>query len=43
MDIIQLYYTLSNKNNEAELFLFNIGVSCLINLSLIYNENLLVP
>ena len=45
MDIIQSYYTLSNKNNGAELmFLFNIGLSCLINkLSLISNKNLLVP
>ena len=45
MDIIQSYYTLSNKNNEAELmFLFNIGLSHLINeLSLISNQNLLVP
>ena len=32
MDIIQSYYTLSNKNNGAELmFLFNIGLSRLIN------------
>ena len=31
MDIIQSYYTLSNKNNGAELmFLFNIGLSLLI-------------
>ena len=37
MDIIQSYYTLSNKNNEAEMmYLFN-------KLSLIPNENLLVP
>ena len=45
MDIIQSYHALSNKNNEAELmFLFNIGLSCLINkLSLISNKNLLVP
>ena len=44
MDIIQSHYTLSNKNNEAELiFLFNIGFSHLINnLSLISNKNLLV-
>ena len=42
--IIQSYYTLSNKNNGAELmFLFNIGLSHLINkLSLISNRNLLV-
>ena len=41
--IIQSYYTLSNKNNEAELmFLFSIGLSRLINrLSLISNRNLL--
>ena len=27
MDIIQSYYTQSNKNNEAEMmFLFNIGI-----------------
>ena len=45
MDIIQSYYTLSNKNNGAELmFLFNIGLSHLINkLSLISNKNLFVP
>ena len=45
MDIIQSYYTLSNKNNGAKLmFLFNIGLSHLINkLSLIFNKNLLVP
>ena len=43
--IIQSYYTLSNKNNGAELmFLFNIGLSRLINkLSLISNRNLFVP
>ena len=42
MDIIQSYYTLSNKNNGAELiFLFNIGLSRLINkLPLISNKNL---
>ena len=39
MDIIQSYYILSNKNNGAELmFLFNIGLSCLIS-----NKNWLVP
>ena len=45
MDIIQSYYTFSNKNNGAELiFLFNIVLSRLINkLSLISNKNLLVP
>ena len=45
MDIIQSYYTLSNKKNGAELvFLFNIGLSYLINiLFLISNKNLLVP
>ena len=45
MHIIQSYYTLSNKNNEAELMLlFNIGLSCLINeLSLISNKNLVAP
>ena len=45
MDVIQLYYTLSNKNNETELmFLFKIGLSRLINkLYLISNKNLLVP
>ena len=45
INIIQSYYTLSNKNNGAELmFLFNIGLSRLINkLSLISNKNLLVP
>ena len=44
MDIIQSYYTLSNKNNGAQLmFFFNIGLSHLINnLSLISNKNLLV-
>ena len=32
MDIIQSHYTLSNKNNEAELmFFFNIGLSRFIN------------
>ena len=37
MDIIQLYYTFSNKNNgEEQMFLFSIGLSLLINkLSLI--------
>ena len=42
---IQSYYTSSNKSNGAELmFLFNIGLSCLINkLSLNSNRNLLVP
>ena len=45
MDIIESYYTLSNKNNYAELmFLFNIGLSCLINkIFLIFNKNLFVP
>ena len=45
MHIIQSYYTLSNKNNEAELMLlFNIGLSHLINeLSLISNKNLVAP
>ena len=45
MHIIQSYYTLSNKNNEAELMLlFNIGLSRLINeLSLISNKNLVAP
>ena len=45
IDIIQLYYTLLNINNGAELmFLFSIGLSRLINkLSLISNKNLLVP
>ena len=45
MDIIQSYYTLSNKNNGAELmFLFNIGLSLMINkLSLISSKNVLVP
>ena len=45
MNIIQSYYTLSNKDNGAELiFLFNTGLSRLINkLSLISNKNLLVP
>ena len=43
--ISRLNYTLINKNNGVELmFLFNIGLSHLINkLSLISNENLLVP
>ena len=42
MDIIQSYYTLSNKNNLAELmFSFNIGLSRLIDkLSLIFDKNL---
>ena len=42
MDLIQSYCTLSNKNNGAELnFLFNIGLSRLINkLPLISNKNL---
>ena len=42
MDIIQSHYTLSNKNNEAKLmFLFNIGLSRLINeLSLISDKNI---
>ena len=45
MDIIQSYYTLSNKNNGAKLMLlFNIGLSRLINkLSLILDTNILVP
>ena len=45
MDVIQSYYTLSNKNRGAELiFLFDIGLSGLINkLSLISDKNLLVP
>ena len=45
MEIIQSYKTLSNKNNRAELiFLFNIGLSRLINmLSFISKKNLLVP
>ena len=45
MDIIQSHYTLSNKNNEAELmFLFNIGLSRLINeLSLISNQKIISP
>ena len=45
MDIIQSDYSLSNKNNGAELmFLFNIGLPRLIiKLTLISNENLLVP
>ena len=43
-DIIQPYYTLSNKNNGVEpMLLFNIGLSCLIQLSLISNRKLLVP
>ena len=44
MDVIQLYYTMLNKSNGVELmFLFNIGLSRLINkLSLISNKNLLV-
>ena len=43
MDIIESYYTLSNKNNGAELmFLFNIVLSGFINKhSLICNKNLL--
>ena len=42
MDTIQSYYTLSNKNNGAELMLlFNITLSFLINkLSFISNKNL---
>ena len=42
MDIIESYYTLSNKNNGAELmFLFNIGLSRFINKHyLICNKNL---
>ena len=45
MDITQSYYTLSNKNNGAELMiLLNTGLSRLTNkLSLISNKNLLVP
>ena len=45
MDVIQLYYTMLNKNNGVELmFLFNIGLSRLINkLSFISDKNLLVP
>ena len=44
MDIIQSYYTLSNKNNGAELMFLFIGLPNLINkLSLISNKNLLVP
>ena len=45
MDIMQSYYTLSNKNNGVELmFLFNIGLPLLINkLSLISNKKLQVP
>ena len=45
MDIIQPYYTLSNKNNGAELmFLFNTVLSLFIDkLSLILNKNLLAP
>ena len=44
MDIIQSYYTLSNKNNGVEqMFLFHIGLSRLINKhSLISHKNLLV-
>ena len=44
MDIIQSYYTLSNKNNGVEqMFLFHFGLSRLINKhSLISNKNLLV-
>ena len=43
MDIIQSYYTLSNKNNGTELmFLFNLGLSHLIN-NTIRNTNLSVP
>ena len=45
MDIMESYYTLSNKNNGVELMLlFNIGLPLLINkLSLISNKKLLVP
>ena len=45
MDIIQSDYSLSNKNNGAELmFLFNICLlRLIIKLTLISNENLLVP
>ena len=44
MDIIQSYYTLSNKNNGAELMFLFIDLPNLINkLSLISNKNLLVP
>ena len=45
MDIIQSYYTLSSTNNGVELmFLFNIGLSRLINkLSFISNKNLVDP
>ena len=45
MDAFQSYYILLNKNNGAELiFLFNIGLSRVINkLFLISIKNLLVP
>ena len=47
MDIIQPYYTLSNKNNGAKLmllFTIDLSLSHLINkLSIIFNTNLLVP
>ena len=47
MDIIQPYYTLSNKNNGAKLtllFTIDLLLSHLINkLSIIFNTNLLVP
>ena len=45
MDIIQSSYVFSNYNNGADLmFLFNIGLSRLINKSsLISNNKLLVP
>ena len=45
MDIIQPYYTLSNKNNGAELMLlFNIGLSRFINKPLLISDtNILVP
>ena len=45
MDIIQSYYTLSNKNNGAKLMpFFNIGLSHLISkLFLISNKIVLVP
>ena len=44
MDIIQSDYSLSNKNNGAELmFLFNICLlRLIIKLTFIFNENLLV-
>ena len=45
MDIFQSHYTLSNKNNGAELMLlFNTGLPYLNNkLSLISNKKVLVP